>query len=299
MSYGHRNSWLWWSKAPPPSENRCRCESVQSNATCRTWCSRSSVRLEQVQPPPDRWIAAIEVHPDPVDDDITPPRATQIGTRYRRQRFRYQTQIRALAHAAHLRASAESIGHHVGMPLSERALLKVAGDRSYARGEYRRIGRIDDAIAVLRADFVRQPAVRAYRSLLGFAATIDRADTERAWALDHARELASGPDAGSVLVQLSLSERDVDAAWEAADRYGPGWAWQELATRGAEARPVAAQICTGRSSRTTCSIPTPGSTRALPRRWLRWPSYMKEAVALLISRRTSPRSGKTTAGVPP
>lgn len=105
---------------------------------------------------------------------------------------------------------------------------------------YRGIGRIDDAIAVLRADFVRQPTVHAYRSLLDFAATIDRADTERAWALDHARELAGGPGAGSVLVQLSLSEGDVDAAWEAADSYGPGWAWQQLATQGAEARPVAA-----------------------------------------------------------
>jgi SWIM zinc finger len=105
---------------------------------------------------------------------------------------------------------------------------------------YREIGRIDDAIAALRADFVRQPAIHAYRSLLDFAATIDRTDTERAWALDHARELAGGPGAGSVLVQLSLSEGDVDAAWQAADRYGPGWAWQELATQGAEARPVAA-----------------------------------------------------------
>jgi hypothetical protein len=62
---------------------------------------------------------------------------------------------------------------------------------------YRGIGRIDDAIAVLRADFVRQPAVHSYRALLDFAATIDRADTERAWALGHARELADGPGAGS------------------------------------------------------------------------------------------------------
>lgn len=105
---------------------------------------------------------------------------------------------------------------------------------------YRELGRIDDAIAVLRADFVRQPAVGAFRALLDFAATIDRADTERAWAFDHARGLAGGPGAGSVLVQLSLSEGDVDAAWEAADRYGAGWAWQELATHGAEVRPVAA-----------------------------------------------------------
>ena len=46
--------------------------------------------------------------------------------------------------------------------------------------------------------------------------------------------------AGAVLVQLLLSEGDVDAAWQAADRYGPGWAWRELADRGAEARPVEA-----------------------------------------------------------
>jgi len=105
---------------------------------------------------------------------------------------------------------------------------------------YRGLGRIDDAIAVLRTDFVGRPTVDAYRSLLAFAATIDRADTERTWAFDHARELAGSSGSGSVLVQLALSEGDVDSAWEAADRYGPGWAWQELATRGTEARPVAA-----------------------------------------------------------
>ncbi|MCH9735939.1 MAG: hypothetical protein K0U78_15545 [Actinomycetia bacterium] len=105
---------------------------------------------------------------------------------------------------------------------------------------YRCIGRIDEAIAVLRTDFVGRPTVHAHRSLLDFAATIDRADTERTWALDHARELARGSGSGSVLIQLALSEEDVDAAWEAADRYGAGRAWQDLATQGAEARPVAA-----------------------------------------------------------
>jgi hypothetical protein len=94
---------------------------------------------------------------------------------------------------------------------------------------------------VLRADFVRQPSVPTYRVLLDFAAGIDRADTERTWAFEHARQLASDRyAAGAVLVQLSLSEGDVDAAWRAADRYGPGWAWRELADRGAEARPVEA-----------------------------------------------------------
>ena len=107
---------------------------------------------------------------------------------------------------------------------------------------YQGLGRIEDAVAVLRADFVRQPSVPAYRVLLDFAAGIDRADTERTWAFDHARQLAASDRyaAGAVLVQLLLSEGDVDAAWQAADRYGPGWAWRELADRGAEARPVEA-----------------------------------------------------------
>jgi hypothetical protein len=105
---------------------------------------------------------------------------------------------------------------------------------------YLALGRIDDAVAVLRADFVRQPSVGAYRVLLDFAAGIDREDAERTWAFDHARQLAASDSfpAGAVLVQLCLSEGDVDAAWLAAHRYGPGWAWRELADRGAEARPV-------------------------------------------------------------
>ncbi|WP_102141928.1 SWIM zinc finger family protein [Mycobacterium hubeiense] len=105
---------------------------------------------------------------------------------------------------------------------------------------YLELGRIDDAVGVLRADFVRQPSVQNYRVLLDFAATVDRVDTERAWAFDHARQLAASDRfaAGAVLVQLHMSDGDIDAAWQAADRYGPGWAWRELAVRGADARPV-------------------------------------------------------------
>ena len=55
---------------------------------------------------------------------------------------------------------------------------------------YQGLGRIDDAVAVLRADFVRQPSVGTYRVLLDFAAGVDRVDTERTWAFDHARQLA-------------------------------------------------------------------------------------------------------------
>jgi hypothetical protein len=106
---------------------------------------------------------------------------------------------------------------------------------------YLGLDRIDDAVGVLRADFVRQPSVGAYSVLLDFAAGVDRADTERTWAFDHARQLATDRfAAGAVLVQLHMSDGDIDAAWQAADRYGPGWAWRELADRGAEARPVEA-----------------------------------------------------------
>ena len=107
---------------------------------------------------------------------------------------------------------------------------------------YRDLGRIDDAVGVLRTDFVRRSSVATYRVLIDFAAGIDRADTERTWAFDHARQLAVSDRFafGAVLVQLCLSEGDVDAAWHAAERCGPGWAWKELAYRGAEARPVEA-----------------------------------------------------------
>lgn len=106
---------------------------------------------------------------------------------------------------------------------------------------YLGLGRTEDAVGVLRVDFESQPSVGTYRALLDFAAGVDRADAERAWASDHARQLAADRHAqGAVLVQLCLSENDVEAAWEAADRYGPGWAWKDLAQRGATTRPVAA-----------------------------------------------------------
>lgn len=104
---------------------------------------------------------------------------------------------------------------------------------------YLRLGRVDDAVGVLRADFVKQPSVGTFRALLDFATGIDRADAERAWAFEHARQLAKDQH-GAVLVELSLGEDDFEAAWEAADRYGPGWAWKELAQRGAAVRPIAA-----------------------------------------------------------
>ena len=107
---------------------------------------------------------------------------------------------------------------------------------------YKKLGRIDDAVDALRADFVRQPSVGTYRALLDFAVSIDHVDTERSWAVDHAHRLAETDRfaLGTVLVQLHMSDGDMDAAWQAADRYGAGGAWRELAVRGAETRPIAA-----------------------------------------------------------
>jgi hypothetical protein len=109
----------------------------------------------------------------------------------------------------------------------------------FVAATYKALGRIDDAVAALRADFVRQSSVENYRVLLDFAAGVDRAETEHTWALGHAEQLATDRfAAGALLVQLLMSDGDIEAAWQAADRYGPGWAWKELAVRGADARPV-------------------------------------------------------------
>jgi hypothetical protein len=99
-------------------------------------------------------------------------------------------------------------------------------------------------------------------------------------------------------LKLTYITRSADAAWEAADRYGPGRAWQELATQGAEARPVAFADLYRPQLENDLQRPNTKLYRALPRRWQQWPNCMKEAVAELISRRTSPRFGKTTAGAP-
>lgn len=39
---------------------------------------------------------------------------------------------------------------------------------------------------------------------------------------------------------MMMCEGDVEAAWQAAARDSPGWAWKELVDRGADARSVAA-----------------------------------------------------------
>ena len=71
--------------------------------------------------------------------------------------------------------------------------------------------------------------------------------------------------------ELTYITRSADAAWEAADRYGPGRAWQELATQGAEARPVAFADLYRPQLENDLQRPNTKLYRALPRRWQQWP----------------------------
>jgi uncharacterized Zn finger protein len=104
---------------------------------------------------------------------------------------------------------------------------------------YRQLGRVDDAFAVLRDHFARQPGLATYRTLLDHAVEEGRWDGERTWALEQAGELASQRfGSGAALIEIALGEGDLDAAWAAATTYGAGHKWQALATASVDARPV-------------------------------------------------------------
>lgn len=103
---------------------------------------------------------------------------------------------------------------------------------------YQNIGRTDDAVDVLRSLFAEQPRVSSYRALLDFASSVNRVDSEREWAFAQARQHAARFSNGAVLVQLALADGDAEQAWAFADEFGAGSAWQELALRGGDARPI-------------------------------------------------------------
>ena len=91
-------------------------------------------------------------------------------------------------------------------------------------------GREDDAVAVHRSAVLRATDVRPVQALLDVAAALGRGEREREWVLAALRERAAGPHGdGALLVQLALVDRDLPAAWAAADELGPGRAWQTLA----------------------------------------------------------------------
>ncbi|WP_157557530.1 SWIM zinc finger family protein [Intrasporangium oryzae] len=101
--------------------------------------------------------------------------------------------------------------------------------------------RRDDALAVLRRAFSRQPGRAAYEVVGRFADRLDHGAVERAWARDEARRAAQGPHAtGQALVEIFLGDGDLEAAWGAADEFGPGDAWSRLAEASKEVRPMQA-----------------------------------------------------------
>ena len=101
--------------------------------------------------------------------------------------------------------------------------------------------RRDDALAVLRTAFSRQPGAAAYDVLGRFADGLGLGSVERAWALDEARRAAQGPHAtGQALVEIALGDGDLDAAWAAADEFGSGEAWWRLAEASQHTLPMRA-----------------------------------------------------------
>ncbi|TQN48350.1 putative Zn finger protein [Humibacillus xanthopallidus] len=114
-------------------------------------------------------------------------------------------------------------------------------DPGEVAGRYLAHGRRDDALAVLRTAFARQPSAAAYDVLGRFADGLGLGSVERAWALDEARRAAQRPHAnGAPLVEISLRDGDLDAAWAAADEFGPGDAWWKLAEASRDSLPMRA-----------------------------------------------------------
>jgi uncharacterized Zn finger protein len=108
---------------------------------------------------------------------------------------------------------------------------------------YLQAGRGGDAITVLRESFRRQPGPDTLRQLIAVADKLGAADSERAWALAAAAEQATGFGKGATLVRIALAEHDLVAAWDAAQRFGAGGAWRELAEASAADLPFdAAQL---------------------------------------------------------
>jgi uncharacterized Zn finger protein len=103
---------------------------------------------------------------------------------------------------------------------------------------YRSVGRVEDAIEVLRGEFVRRPGALTYTRLVEFGASEGRADDERAWALERARQLAGQRFGnGAALIEIALAASDLDAAWAAANEFGAGHMWESLVAVSSDSRP--------------------------------------------------------------
>jgi hypothetical protein len=108
---------------------------------------------------------------------------------------------------------------------------------------YRSAGRADDAIGVLRDHFRRRPGPDSLRLLIGAADSPAAAERDRAWALTTAEQDAARRGDGSALIRIAIADGDLVAAWSAAEHFGAGEAWRELADASADDVPFdAAQL---------------------------------------------------------
>jgi hypothetical protein len=108
---------------------------------------------------------------------------------------------------------------------------------------YRSAGRVDDAIGVLRDHFRRRPGPDSLRLLIGAADSPAAAERDRAWALTTAEQDAARRGDGSALIRIAIADGDLVAAWSAAEHFGAGEAWRELADASADDVPFdAAQL---------------------------------------------------------
>ena len=130
---------------------------------------------------------------------------------------------------AELLAAADRVPEAVGW--AERGVAAVADglgreDRltDFLTVHYAAVGRREDALALLREQFLARPDPAAYRALLA-AAGPDGAGEEREWALAELHRRASRTTARSwenpaaPLIEVLVATGDLDAAWAAADRY--------------------------------------------------------------------------------
>jgi uncharacterized Zn finger protein len=143
--------------------------------------------------------------------------------------------------------------------LDRRSLRRIAGARSFERGEeyftdgrlreflageYHRLKRHDEAMALIWADFTESPALEGYRILKAHADRIGLWNLWREKALEHLRETIAKAKGGrkddgwgryvaadhSDLVRIFLWEKDVEAAWREARAGGcSDGLWMELA----------------------------------------------------------------------
>jgi uncharacterized Zn finger protein len=91
-------------------------------------------------------------------------------------------------------------------------------------------GRPEEALAVQRKAFAERPEVPRFRALIELAERVGSAQDERATAFELLAEKARAPyGSGAARVQIAIAERDLETAWQVAQEYGAGYAWQELA----------------------------------------------------------------------